>query len=898
MSKTVSEASERNFKRVAAILLPVLAVALLILFYKSFEPDLVLHNNDTPVGAMENRADSFKLFSGSWHPKNWLGAPSASTQLIDLALLSSIGRVAVSKFYAPLSLLGLGIAAAYFFRKLGFSRFVCVLGGLAAALNGNMLSNAAWGQYSRALTLTAAFLALAALVDGRRKHILVRTILAGFAVGMGIIHGFDIGALFSLYIATFVVFQALFESSENKAKSIGIGLGSVALVAICAAIISANTLVALVGTQIKGVSGMKAGEETKIERWDFATQWSLPKIETFRVIIPGLYGYRMDTPGGGQYWGRVGQDPRWEREHIGSPRGSSGAGEYAGVLVVLVAAYSLAQALRKTGPFSQDERKTILFWSIVAFVSVLLAWGRFAPFYQFIYKLPYFSTIRNPIKFMHPVHMILIILFGYGLQALWRQYLAPTIPRAGGFSAQWKKWWASASDFDHKWIYGLAVAIFISFAGLLIYSSSTKSVVNDLAAQGFQPELATMTVKFSVREVLLFIVFLVASSLAIAAIMSGWFSGPRAKMAGILLGVLLVVDLARSNTPWIIYYDTAHKYASNPIIDMLRDKPYEGRVTFANFIQHPDVELFGQLYGIEWAQQLFPYYGVHSIDVIQMPREPVDFAAYRGAKNGAFSMFNVAAQVRYWELTGTRYILGPAFLADAINSQLDQNRNRFRVKAAFDLAPKPGVTQARSLEDITAVLNPKGRLALIEFTGALPRVKLFSDWQVITNDDLVVTNSQVVTTNGVSMTNLVAVTNSLTLNKLKDPQFDPHKTVLLGNEVRVSQPASPEQSPGSAEITYYSTKEIDVTANASVPSVLLLNDRFDPNWKVYVDGKQEPLLRANYLMRGVHLPAGNHKVEFRLEPKATALYVTLAAVAVGIVLCGYLAVASRREQKA
>jgi hypothetical protein len=29
--------------------------------------------------------------------------------------------------------------------------------------------------------------------------------------------------------------------------------------------------------------------------------------------------------------------------------------------------------------------------------------------------------------------------------------------------------------------------------------------------------------------------------------------------------------------------------------------------------------------------------------------------------------------------------------------------------------------------------------------------------------------------------------------------------------------------------------------------VLLLNDRFDPNWNVRVDGKLERLLRCNYI---------------------------------------------------
>ncbi|MEZ5405608.1 MAG: hypothetical protein R3F23_05340 [Verrucomicrobiia bacterium] len=72
--------------------------------------------------------------------------------------------------------------------------------------------------------------------------------------------------------------------------------------------------------------------------------------------------------------------------------------------------------------FSDQERKIIWFWSGAALISLLLAWGRYAPFYQFVYALPYFSTIRNPIKFMHPFALSILILFGYALLDWQRRY--------------------------------------------------------------------------------------------------------------------------------------------------------------------------------------------------------------------------------------------------------------------------------------------------------------------------------------------------------------------------------------------------------------------------------------------------------------------------------------------
>jgi hypothetical protein len=79
--------------------------------------------------------------------------------------------------------------------------------------------------------------------------------------------------------------------------------------------------------------------------------------------------------------------------------------------------------------------------------------------------------------------------------------------------------------------------------------------------------------------------------------------------------------------------------------------------------------------------------------------------------------------------------------------------------------------------------------------------------------------------------------------------------------------------------------------------VLLLNDKFDPDWQVTVDGQPANLLRCNFMMRGVYLPAaGTHTVDFMFTLPHRQLYVTLSAMAVGLGLCGFLAFASRKRQ--
>ena len=49
-------------------------------------------------------------------------------------------------------------------------------------------------------------------------------------------------------------------------------------------------------------------------------------------------------------------------------------------------------------------------------------------------------------------------------------------------------------------------------------------------------------------------------------------------------------------------------------------------------------------------------------------------------------------------------------------------------------------------------------------------------------------------------------------------------------------------------------------------------------------------------MRGVYLTPGAHTTEFRFEPPYRTLYVSLAAVAMGVAILGYCGLSGRRKE--
>lgn len=66
---------------------------------------------------------------------------------------------------------------------------------------------------------------------------------------------------------------------------------------------------------------------------------------------------------------------------------------------------------------------------------------------------------------------------------------------------------------------------------------------------------------------------------------------------------------------------------------------------------------------------------------------------------------------------------------------------------------------------------------------------------------------------------------------------------------------------------------------------------YDKGWKAYVDGVETPHFRANYILRGMLLPAGQHKVEFRYRAENFDTVSTITLIASLIIIIGVIAAA-------
>ena len=132
------------------------------------------------------------------------------------------------------------------------------------------------------------------------------------------------------------------------------------------------------------------------------------------------------------------------------------------------------------------------------------------------------------------------------------------------------------------------------------------------------------------------------------------------------------------------------------------------------------------------------------------------------------------------------------------------------------------------------------------------------------------------------------------------PAFDPEQTVVLDTtSARVPPLGLPPPADASSNVFYtaYAPEAHTVVAQTPGPAYLVFSEVWYPGWRVWVNGVEAPLYRANFAFRAVYLPAaGEHIVEMRFDPLTwkIGLGLTLLTLAM-LLLRGLVGLRARRR---
>lgn len=94
-----------------------------------------------------------------------------------------------------------------------------------------------------------------------------------------------------------------------------------------------------------------------------------------------------------------------------------------------------------------------------------------------------------------------------------------------------------------------------------------------------------------------------------------------------------------------------------------------------------------------------------------------------------------------------------------------------------------------------------------------------------------------------------------------------------------------KDSTAFIQLTDYKEDEISLKTQSKTPQLAVISEIYYPyGWKMLVDGKEVPYIKANYLLRAVHIPAGNHTIKMIFEPEVIQKGKTISMIAFGFFL--------------
>lgn len=86
-------------------------------------------------------------------------------------------------------------------------------------------------------------------------------------------------------------------------------------------------------------------------------------------------------------------------------------------------------------------------------------------------------------------------------------------------------------------------------------------------------------------------------------------------------------------------------------------------------------------------------------------------------------------------------------------------------------------------------------------------------------------------------------------------------------------------SGGTIKLLSYKPNDLQYESDNSQEGFAVFSEIYYPKgWNAYIDGQLKPHANVNYVLRGLNIPAGKHKIEFKFEPQSYKIGGTIALI--------------------
>ena len=123
-------------------------------------------------------------------------------------------------------------------------------------------------------------------------------------------------------------------------------------------------------------------------------------------------------------------------------------------------------------------------------------------------------------------------------------------------------------------------------------------------------------------------------------------------------------------------------------------------------------------------------------------------------------------------------------------------------------------------------------------------------------------------------------------------QVDLSNTMVIGSDFKqYADGFKPAAEGSSIKLTSYAPDVLTYKSESPADGTVVFSEIYYPyGWKAYIDGKPADIFRANYLLRAMNIPAGNHDIRMEFRPDSVRKGNTIAVIFILIMYATVLGV--------
>ncbi|THU39695.1 hypothetical protein FAM09_14460 [Niastella caeni] len=176
---------------------------------------------------------------------------------------------------------------------------------------------------------------------------------------------------------------------------------------------------------------------------------------------------------------------------------------------------------------------------------------------------------------------------------------------------------------------------------------------------------------------------------------------------------------------------------------------------------------------------------------------------------------------------------------------------------------------------------------LYNYPNCSPAINMLNTKYIIGKDslgkDVVITNQHALGDAWFVNSVLFESTAETVMNALSNLNARDTAIVFTKDKQLVTGPSTGNSSD-AIQLVENRNDEITYRSNAASPRFAVFSEIFyEKGWKAYIDNKEVPIVRTNYVLRGLAVPAGQHSIRFLFRPASYYTGVKVAKVA-GIII--------------